>query len=939
MDVDEQMVTFGLQGDGVPFASADLPPSGPSGWAPGTAVLVRRSLLTEFPLKESMGAYFEDNEWSYRISRTRSGCFWRSSEALVVHHVQPKHAPASDFASRSQIVELLASYARFYELHGLLLGPWLFDHLPDLRADDGSLDLAAAKLLMELVSAKGTDWTLMAWMNGDLDVLLTSNQRLVELQADRTRERAAFDARAARDANTIATLDARLRRVDESVTWQLFQRVRARAFAVLGGEESRAVYLLQGALRRLGRVLLRRGARSPIGRAPSRLVRAPRGLPGPIDFPEASAPHVSIVIPLYSRADLTEAALRSILNQTEQGAYELILVDDSEDAPMKALLERVGGARVIVNDSNLGYLRSVKRGAGAARGRWLVLCNNDIEVQPGWLAALVDCGESDRDIAVVAPKYIYPDGSLAEAGGIIWRDGTGANYGRGDDPDGCHYCYRREIDYGSAAALMVRADFWREVGGFDERFEPMYYEDTDLCFEARRRGLRVVYEPRAEVLHLEGATAGVDESSGHKRHQGLNRPKFVSKWREALDTEHLANESGNLWQAANRQRATRVLVVDHRMPTWDRDSGGLRMFGIVEALNELGCHVSLCPDNGMPMQPYTRELQRLGTEVLFGADRQALLRRIGPGLSVVILSRAEVASRWLEPVREYAPAATVVFDTVDLHWLREARRVGIGVGSAGNGAPLPRKVAEMRDLELGLVRTTDATLVVTEDERAQVLRDALRARVHVVPNVHELREVVAPPEGREGVVFVGGFEHPPNVDAAVVLVREVMPLVWRELGDVRATIVGDAAPAKVKELASELVDVRGWVPDLDPVLESARVLLAPLTYGAGLKGKVTQALAFGLPVVTTPVGAEGLDAHDGEHMLIGDTPEALAEQVVRVLGDDELWRRLSRSGQQLVADRCSPQVMRERLENLLDELLLGRHPVKPVPMKDSLSLR
>jgi hypothetical protein len=123
-----------------------------------------------------MGAYFEDNEWAYRISRDRQGIFRRSREALVLHHTQPKHAPTSDFASRSRMVELLASYARFYELHDRLLGPWLFDHVPGLRADDGSSDLAAARLLMELVLAKGTDWIFMEWMRGDLDGLL-SNQR------------------------------------------------------------------------------------------------------------------------------------------------------------------------------------------------------------------------------------------------------------------------------------------------------------------------------------------------------------------------------------------------------------------------------------------------------------------------------------------------------------------------------------------------------------------------------------------------------------------------------------------------------------------------------------------------------------------------------------------------------------------------------------------
>lgn len=945
MDVTEQIVTFGLLGDGTAFPNPGLPPTGPSGWAPGTAQLARKELLVAFPFDESMGAYFEDNEWSYRVALDRPGAFWRSREALALHHIVPKHAPGTDFASRSRMVELLLSYARFYELHGVLLGPWLFDHLPDLRGADGSLDLASGRLLMELVTAKGADWTLMQWMNGDLDGLLGANVKLRALETEVEKanaEATRLRAREAQNASTIAVLDSRLndatrriRRIEESVTWQLFQTVRARVFSLLGGEKSRGVELFQGGLRSIGRILLRGKARRSPQPALARIRgRRPRG--EPIRFGDHADPDVSIVMPLYAHAELTEAALWSILENTDRVDYEVILVDDSEDRATKELLQRVEGARVITNDSNLGYRRSVHRGAEAARGRWLVLCNNDIEVQPGWLAALLDCGDSAADIAVVAPKYLYPNGSLAEAGGIIWRDGTGANYGRGDDPARCHYEYRREVDYGSAAALMVRADFWAETDGFDERFDPMYYEDTDLCFEARHRGLRVMYEPRSHVVHLEGATAGVDESSSHKRHQRQNRPKFVEKWHSVLASQHLENDLGNLWLAANLRRGRRVLVVDHRVPTWDRDSGGLRMRGILHELVGLGCHVTLIPDNGLPMQPYTRELQRLGVEVTYGTDPRLELAVIGSGLSFVILSRATVARRWLEAVREHAPMAQLVFDTVDLHWLREARQAAVGSKASADGDSLPPKVTAMRKLELGLIRAADATLVVTEDERAHILADVPEAIVQVVPNVHEARDAIPPPEGREGLVFVGGFEHPPNVDGALMLVNEVMPLVWREVPDVPVKIVGADAPKAVSALASDRVEVLGWVPDLDSLLDSSRALVAPLTFGAGLKGKVTQALAHGLPVVTTPIGAEGLDAVDGDHMLIGETSSQLAERVVRVLRDNALWHQLSASGKRLVDERCSPKVIREQLGRLFEELQ-PNGPATPAPPERALS--
>jgi len=232
---------------------------------------------------------------------------------------------------------------------------------------------------------------------------------------------------------------------------------------------------------------------------------------------------------------------------------------------------------------------------------------------------------------------------------------------------------------------------------------------------------------------------------------------------------------------------------------------------------------------------------------------------------------------------------------------------------------LTGKATAMRELELALIRATDATIVVTDAERLQIETDVPEAVVHVLPTVNSVSAEVPSAQARDGVLFVGGFEHPPNVDGALSLVRDVMPLVWRALPETRVTIVGADPPPEVIELSSSLVDVKGWVQDLDPLVNSARALVAPLSYGAGLKGKVTQALAEGLPVVTTPIGAEGLDAVDGEQLLIGETPEELAERVIAVLSDAGLWHRLSRAGQVLAAERCSPAVMAERVGELLGE--------------------
>jgi GT2 family glycosyltransferase len=745
-------------------------------------------------------------------------------------------------------------------------------------------------------------------------------ERIVELRT----EIASRDAElAARNAELV---DARNlnRRTEESVIWQAFQRTRNRLYASIG-ERSLLARSLHLSLRLGGRILIKRpkpaaSLDSTEGQSASEVAKAEV-----ISLPEYENPKVSLIIPLYAHAELTRACLSSIRDNTTRVSYEVILVDDAADEETKRLLDGVRGARIVRNEQNLGYLRSMNRGASFARGRWLVLFNNDTEVQSGWLSAMLECAESAEDVGVVTPKFLYPDGTLNEAGGIIWRDGTGVNYGRGDRPEHFQYEYRRETDYGSAAALMVSSELWNATRGFDERYLPMYYEDADLCFEARERGLRVLYEPKAVVIHIEGATAGNDVGSGYKRYQEQNRSKFVAKWRQRLESEQLRAAPTNVRVAANRHRGRHVLIVDHRVPMWDRDAGSLRMLHIMQALLAAGARVTFMPDNLAPVEPYTRQLQRMGVEVLYGhLHVNAELDTIGPGLDMAILSRPHTTSRWLDIVREFAPSAVVAYDTVDLHWLREARRSSIGSvagqletsnGSVGSISP---KAEALRHLELAMIRATDATIVVSNCEREQVERDVPGSRVVVIPTVHDIALRVQPPADRSGILFVGGFEHTPNVDAAVSLVKEVMPLIWRELGEVRVTIVGSAPPPEVTALASPLVDVTGWVEDLQPLFDSSRLMLAPLRYGAGVKGKITQSLAQGLPVVTTPIGAEGLDARDEQYMLVADDQRELALQAIRVCRDDQLWRSLSRAGQSLVAEQCSTQVLTERLGVLLD---------------------
>jgi GT2 family glycosyltransferase/glycosyltransferase involved in cell wall biosynthesis len=640
-----------------------------------------------------------------------------------------------------------------------------------------------------------------------------------------------------------------------------------------------------------------------------------------IALPMVESPRASIVIPVHSQPELTTACLASIAAGTDP-IYEVVLADDAADRATKRVLRSVGGARLIVNERNLGFTGTVNRAAAECAAPYIVICNDDIEVRAGWLSALIACAESDPDIAVVVPKYLRPDGKILEAGGIVWSDGGARRVGWGAEAGHAHFNHRREVDYGSAAAMLVRTDFWRDVGGFDERFSPGYWEDTDLCFAARERGLKVMYEPRAEVMHVEGASHGVDESEGIKANQILNAPKFAAKWEAALARQPArSDDAAAIRAAANRARGPQVLLIDDHVPSPDIDSGSMRMLQVIRALISLGCSIRFLPEDSFRWEPYCGDLERLGVEVLYGTGILTGLgalreefEQIGPGLSLVLISRPTPAARFLQLVREFAPQATLIYDTVDLHYVRERRRAEV------EGRELAPLVEALRTLELAMVAAADATFCVSEVERKTIRAEVPDARVEVLSNSHELATEVPPAASREGLLFVGNYLHRPNIDAARYLAEEIMPLVWREAPEAVLRIAGsraDLVREPIESLADERIVFEGWVEDIEALMDRTRALLAPLRYGSGVKGKITHSLARGLPVVTTPVGAEGLGATHGRDLLIAEDAEALARDAVRLLEDDGLWEAISGSGLALAERSFSTDHVVRVLRSLL----------------------
>jgi GT2 family glycosyltransferase len=636
----------------------------------------------------------------------------------------------------------------------------------------------------------------------------------------------------------------------------------------------------------------------------------------PDAVPCAKDPVASIIIPAYNHIEHTLACLAALAVNSEQVPFEIIVVDDhsSDDTPIR--LAAIRGLRLLRNASNLGFIGACNAGAQQARGRYLVFLNNDTRPRPGWLDALIGTFAQLPDAGLVGAKLIYPDGRLQEAGGIVFSDGSGWNFGRFQNPADPRYNFVREVDYCSGAAIAIATDVFASLNGFDSYYAPAYYEDTDLAMRVRRLGKKVYYQPKAEVIHDEGVTSGTDLGSGIKAYQVENQARFVARWRQTLQRTHPLPGSEPA-RAADRGRLRQVLIIDACTPTPDRDSGSLRMLNLMRLLLARGCAVSFLAENPAHGGRYTEAMQQLGVEAWWHpwlTNPAQWMSEHGRRFDTVIVSRHYVASAYLPLLRQFAPRAQILFDTVDLHYLREQREAEL----SGDAAQA-RAAATTRERELRLVRDTDITLVVSPFEQALLQREVPGARVEVLSNVHQVVGCRQPYAQRSGLLFVGGFRHPPNVDAANWLAQQIFPRVREALPDIVLHLIGGDAPESVRTLG-ELpgVQFHGHVPDIEPYLDGCRIALAPLRYGAGVKGKVNLSMAHGQPVVATPCAAEGMSLRDGHDVLIAEQPQAIADAIIRLYQDRTLWETLSRNGLENVRKHYSFAAAGDALARILD---------------------
>jgi len=780
-------------------------------------------------------------------------------------------------------------------------------------ASDGAVPAAAASVFVQ---------------RDDLD---TDAEQRAAAEAERLAMHTAHQAMLAAHQAALADLrmtSTRLQAIETSTSWRVTRRFRdfGRRHPSLARTVRRALLLSHWALTGQLRAQLARRRAANLLRVditdPARLaaVRSEFGMATPggaaihdpksILLPQAADPIVSIIIPSYGQVPFTLRCLRSIMAAPPAASIEVIVAEDASGDDMVPLLRQVRGLILRENPRNLGFLLSCNAAAQAARGRYLLFLNNDTELQPGAVDALVARAASAPDIGMVGARLVYPDGRLQEAGGIIWNDASAWNYGNGQDPRRPEFTYARDVDYCSGAALLLERPLFEALGGFDEAFIPAYCEDSDLAFRVRARGLRVVYEPRAVVVHHEGVSHGTDVTRGIKAYQQRNQELIATRWHAVLAADHFPN-GRHLLRARDRARHRKVvLIVDHYAPEPDRDAGSRTMVLFIETLLGEGWVVKFWAEAARSEHRYVEALEALGVEVIrppWSPDFADWLRDNGAELDHVLLSRPDIADRRIEAVRTHSRAA-ILFYGHDLHGARLRQQAAL------TGTP-PVDAERIEQIERAVWRRADVVLYPSAEEVAAVLAHAPATQALSIPPYcfHQFEERIAAPVS-EALIFVAGFAHPPNIDAATWLIREVLPLTWRKRPTVTAWLVGSHPSPEVLELAGPKVRVTGAVTAdaLIGLYASARVAAVPLRAGAGVKLKVVEALQQGVPMITTEVGAQGLPGLADIVPVCGD-PANFADAILHLMADDAAWLNQSVAQTAYARERFAPAAMRHAL--------------------------
>lgn len=610
----------------------------------------------------------------------------------------------------------------------------------------------------------------------------------------------------------------------------------------------------------------------------------------PIALPGSSRFDVSIIIPTLNGLPAVKDCINSILLNTEITSYEIIVADGGspdgvyQQNPYEALFTHLP-----LKDAT-NPLQLCNMAAITAKGRYLCfLCPESI-TQYNWLAPLVETLEKHADIGIAGSKVITPDGRLYEAGSIIYHDSSLAEYGKGASPSAWEYNYMRDTDTFSHAAILLDKKLWEKLKGFDETMDSLTYARADLAMRVRyQEQLALAYQPRSVVM--------LNPKEKQPWMEAIDKPPyhFYQNWQQELHREHTAPATHLFLAREHAKKAKIVLVIDRDIPTFSKDTGSRSTYQYMHFFKRHGYHVKLFPHkmrtHALLNEPFAKAFLEDGFEII-SEKLIPWLQRNGKYIDYIYLNRPEHALKYTPAIRQYTKAF-IIYQGHDLHYLRLYR------GDVVAGKPDAEITMEKRKrVELDICRSTDLPCFFSQAEVDILHAEQVFFHATAIPlflyDTRQKASIIYQAAIRHDIIFVAGFAHAPNIDAALWFCQQVFPLIRQSVPGIKLYLAGSNPPNEVQALAGEDIIVTGQLSEneLNDLYLRTRLTVVPLRFGAGVKGKVIESLFNKVPVVTTSIGIEGINNEDSI-ITVADSAENLAESIASLYVDTHKLDALS----------------------------------------------
>lgn len=633
-----------------------------------------------------------------------------------------------------------------------------------------------------------------------------------------------------------------------------------------------------------------------------------KDVPSKLIFRKQENPLVSIIVPTYNHFDNLKQCLTSILKFSENVDYEVIVADDNSTDETQRILEIVKNVKLIKNQTRIGIIDNIKNASRYARGKYLYFLNDKTIVQPGWLSAMLKVFEQNKKTGIVGSKIFNQNRALLECGGYIFSDcyeNCSAILAESSFNN-----YLRNADYVSICSLLTPRDLFNQVGGFSSYFEKSYISELDYCIAVKEKGYEIYVQPLSKVVY----SAQAEYETDPKDINDIDDKELREKWSHIFSRK--VTQDLKKLPFTDNKRPKVLLVIDDKLPEKDKHAGGRSVFNFIEAFLRLGICVKFCPFYDRELNTTAEnyiELVQSGVEVIHAKGINVWIDENINRVDYILFSRPDVIKHFqIKSLRARGPK--ILFYGHDLHHLRMAREMSLGEWKKDDEF----KVELMREIEKVAILCSDKSYYPSSEEVNYVKKWLPEANVDVlVPYAYEYTKRKNCELGKN-LIFVGSI-HKPNIDAINWLIGHVWTKVHEALPGLKLFIVGGVCRAITnrRNLNSQGIFLLGEISNqnLGDIYRECRLAVAPLRFGAGVKGKCLDAIAHGVPVITTEYGAEGIPQMPFIHVVQLDS---FAEELIGIYKTSPNESVLQKTCENFIVNNYSATKMETKFAEEID---------------------